>query len=76
MNTNEILAVVTPEVQEFKCCDNQMMICDESFSYNCSIDDDGKVYVHSNDSESDGFENFRCNNCGDFLGVPRIVESA
>ena len=53
---------VTP-VTELKCCADQRLMMDESFSYECSMED-GKLWIHTNDYATDGFENLQCINCG------------
>lgn len=49
-------------LKELTCCDNQRIMVDESFSYEASITDEGKLFIDTNDYCTLGFENVRCVN--------------
>lgn len=53
-------------ITTWDCCgENQRLIVNESFSYECIVDEDtGRLYVDTNDYASDGYEGLECLNCG------------
>jgi len=52
------------KVTELKCCNDQRLMMDESFSYECQILE-GKLWIDTSDYCTDGFENLQCINCGE-----------
>lgn len=44
------------------CCDNQRIVVDESFSYQCEFNN-GVLEIYTNDYFTNGFNNYRCLNC-------------
>lgn len=50
------------ETTETTCCNDQRILVDESFSYECEFEN-GKLVIYSSDYETDGFDNYRCVNC-------------
>lgn len=56
-------------IKQFDCCNDQRIICNESFSYECSIDPDtNKLFIDTNDYCTNGFTNFECMNCNKQFG--------
>jgi len=53
---------MSTKVKAITCCDNQRLVVDESFSYECEFIDD-VLSITVNDYCSDGFENLHCTNC-------------
>lgn len=51
------------ETTETTCCENQRIMVDESFSYECEFEN-GKLNIYTSDYCTDGFDNYRCINCG------------
>lgn len=54
--------VHTKDNANLTCCDEQRIVVDEAFSYECQFID-GKLFIDTNDYCSDGFTNARCVNC-------------
>lgn len=50
------------------CCDEPRIMCNESFSYECTLED-GKMLVDTSDYCTDGFNAFECMNCNTFFDV-------
>ena len=46
-----------------KCCDNQRLRVDESFSYTCEFIN-GKLVINLNNYCSEGYEYLTCDFCG------------
>lgn len=64
------------KVQGLKeCCAEPRVMVNESFSYEVSFTEDGKLFIDTNDYCTDGFEGMECMNCGKQYDVQSMINT-